>query len=535
LSSNDYIYDFNGNMIFDRSKQMSVQYDWRNMPVKFSFYDLSAYSGTVGCPADVRTLENTSGASLTDINMTYDASGNRVKKETVDFSALSTGQTGGTGSLSAPGLTFVATGSSTPISFAVNGSLRSSGGSSGSPITSIPGGSLVVEYTDDNGTTSTDAVFTAAGAADFSGTVTQQSGLTSETPNAFELFNSYSNPDGASAALPIMSMDPEGDANFIGITIQDLFTSGVAYVDNNYIFTTGSGLSPYTLDYSLFGGEGREEFGSSPALFRYYLKDHLGSTRAVWAPDVGSGQLTEATGYLPYGTQVPIITPTGDEATREKFTGKELDKDGVDAGNTITGVRLDYFGARYYDAMVGVWVACDPKKQYYSPYSFVGNNPISCFDPNGKDGLTVAVAGQSSNAYASQTQSFAVVLNINAFFAGNFSNALFFQLSSGVGGPGEAGAANTFTSSYSTSSPKEGTVYENYVELSTPLEGVTVTTTTSRDMKTGEKNIDISTGPGEEGGASGGVRVVKTVNAVSFIATQISNSICNFFNTMMGQ
>jgi hypothetical protein len=70
LSSNDYIYDFNGNMIFDRSKQMSVQYDWRNMPVKFSFYDLSAYSGTVGCPADVGTLENTSGASLTDINMT---------------------------------------------------------------------------------------------------------------------------------------------------------------------------------------------------------------------------------------------------------------------------------------------------------------------------------------------------------------------------------------------------------------------------------------------------------------------------------
>ena len=70
MSSNDYIYDFNGNMIFDRSKQMSVQYDWRNMPVKFSFYDLSAYAGTVGCPADVGTLENTSGASLTDINMT---------------------------------------------------------------------------------------------------------------------------------------------------------------------------------------------------------------------------------------------------------------------------------------------------------------------------------------------------------------------------------------------------------------------------------------------------------------------------------
>jgi RHS repeat-associated protein len=260
---------------------------------------------------------------------------------------------------------------------------HSHGGSSGSPITSIPGGSLVVEYTDDNGTTSTDAVFTSAGAADFSGTVTQRSGLTSETPNAFDLFNSYSNPDGASAALPIMSMDPEGDANFIGITIQDLFTSGVAYVDNNYIFTTGSGLSPYTLDYSLFGGEGREEFGSSPALYRYYLKDHLGSTRAVWAPDVGSGQLTEATGYLPYGTQVPIITPTGDEATREKFTGKELDKDGADAGNNITGVQLSYFGKRYYDGMAGMWTSTDPDHQFMDAYAYGPNNPLNGGDKKG--------------------------------------------------------------------------------------------------------------------------------------------------------
>jgi RHS repeat-associated protein len=81
------------------------------------------------------------------------------------------------------------------------------------------------------------------------------------------------------------------------------------------------------------------------------------------------------------------------ENTRENFTGKELDKDGVgtdlaDAGtNTVTGVQLSYFGKRYYDAMAGMWVACDPKMQFYSPYLYTGNevNPIIGFDPNGKD------------------------------------------------------------------------------------------------------------------------------------------------------
>jgi len=121
------------------------------------------------------------------------------------------------------------------------------------------------------------------------------------------------------------------------------------------------------------------------------VKDHLGSTRAVWAPDVGSGQLTEATGYLPYGTQVPIITPTGDEATREKFTGKELDKDGADAGsNTVTGVQLDYFGKRYYDGITGRWVEVDPREQFLDAYNYCADNPITHSDKDGSvDGQTI--------------------------------------------------------------------------------------------------------------------------------------------------
>ena len=119
------------------------------------------------------------------------------------------------------------------------------------------------------------------------------------------------------------------------------------------------------------------------------VKDNLGSTRAVWAPDVGSGQLIEATGYLPYGTQVAIITPTANEAAREKFTGKELDKDGVGTDeadaetNTVTGVQLSYFGKRYYDAMTGVWTSTDPDHQFKDAYTYGPNNPLNGADIKG--------------------------------------------------------------------------------------------------------------------------------------------------------
>jgi RHS repeat-associated protein len=232
-----------------------------------------------------------------------------------------------------------------------------------------------------SGATSLNAVFTANGYADFSATVFQQSTLTAEPDNALAVI--FNNPDHLSQSVDAMTIDQSGDAYFAGISISSLFTSGVAYVDNNYIYSTSSGSSLYALDYALFGGEGREEFGSSPTVFRFYLKDHLVSTRAVWAPELN--KLINATGYLPYGTQVPIISTAG-ENTREKFTGKELDKDGMDAtdkNNTITGVRLDYFGKRYYDAEIGRWLSTDLLHQFYNPYSYGLGNPISGIDPDG--------------------------------------------------------------------------------------------------------------------------------------------------------
>jgi RHS repeat-associated protein len=106
---------------------------------------------------------------------------------------------------------------------------------------------------------------------------------------------------------------------------------------------------------------------------RFYMKDHLGSIRAVTDPtgNVVSSQDYDAWGYLlenrVYDSDVSVY----------KFTSKERDEESF----------YDYFGARYYDSRIGRWNATDPlfeKYISYSPYSYVLDNPLIFKDPNGK-------------------------------------------------------------------------------------------------------------------------------------------------------
>jgi RHS repeat-associated protein len=119
-----------------------------------------------------------------------------------------------------------------------------------------------------------------------------------------------------------------------------------------------------------------------PAKFEWYLKNHLGSTMLVYGTQsygdlmkpnfVG---LKSAYDYRAFGEQVDLTMPT-DKVT-ETFTGKEKDDE----------TELSYFGARYLDQMLGMWVSVDAKRQFNSPYLYAGNgtNPVRFFDPNGKE------------------------------------------------------------------------------------------------------------------------------------------------------
>ena len=61
---------------------------------------------------------------------------------------------------------------------------------------------------------------------------------------------------------------------------------------------------------------------------------------------------------------------------------KEFDDEGK-LSDGMSGMRLSYFGARYYDAEIGQWGSTDPAGQYWSGYSYCQSNPVMVVDPDG--------------------------------------------------------------------------------------------------------------------------------------------------------
>jgi RHS repeat-associated protein len=110
-----------------------------------------------------------------------------------------------------------------------------------------------------------------------------------------------------------------------------------------------------------------------PKHFYFYVKDHLGSTRAVVDE---AGDVVEAYDYYPFGLQSRSYKEKGDPLTKETFTGKEQD----------TESNLHYFGARYYDAGAGRFLSTDAFSEKYlglNPFHYAANNPLYFTDVNG--------------------------------------------------------------------------------------------------------------------------------------------------------
>ena len=121
--------------------------------------------------------------------------------------------------------------------------------------------------------------------------------------------------------------------------------------------------------------------------FEWYLKNHLGSTMLVYGTVSSTdsnttdiGETKAAYDYRAFGEQVELL-PHDLAKVTENFTGKEHDDE----------IALNYFGARYLDPMLGMWISVDPKRQYQNPYIYVGNNPIMGTDPDGLWGFSASV------------------------------------------------------------------------------------------------------------------------------------------------
>jgi len=99
----------------------------------------------------------------------------------------------------------------------------------------------------------------------------------------------------------------------------------------------------------------------------YLLKDHLGSTRVV-VDEVG--QKRGGLNYSDFGE----TTTSGDvEDIRYRYTGQEWDEE-LEEYNYL---------AREYDPATGRFDSPDPAREGFSPYVYVGNNPINYVDPDG--------------------------------------------------------------------------------------------------------------------------------------------------------
>jgi RHS repeat-associated protein len=106
----------------------------------------------------------------------------------------------------------------------------------------------------------------------------------------------------------------------------------------------------------------------------FYHPDHLGSSSFI---SDASGEACQFLAYLPYGEQWVDQRSSGSYDAPYKFSGKELDAE--------TG--YNYFGARYYDSGLSVWLSVDPLAEEYSnmsPYAYCGDNPIMLIDVDGQ-------------------------------------------------------------------------------------------------------------------------------------------------------
>ena len=154
--------------------------------------------------------------------------------------------------------------------------------------------------------------------------------------------------------------------------------------------------------------------GSSTYKVQHYLRDHLGSVRAVIDGDTGT--VIEASDYYPFGKRIqvtapvsepvegsqhaaepavaPVATATSVASTsspnRWRFSGKE------DQSFLGASIPLLDFGARMYNPAIARWTAADPlSEKYYgiSPYVYCLGNPISVIDPDGMDIWTMDEKG----------------------------------------------------------------------------------------------------------------------------------------------
>ncbi len=141
------------------------------------------------------------------------------------------------------------------------------------------------------------------------------------------------------------------------------------------------GSKTKTVKYYFANGQRVAENTNTDGL-RYYHQDHLGSSLAL--TDI-NGVLIYRANYEPFGGTYYSL---GDGNLKYKFTGQELDAS-----------ELYYYGARYYDPMLGRFISPDSNLDGLNRYTYCHNNPVIYIDPTGEFFWLPVIIGAAFGAY----------------------------------------------------------------------------------------------------------------------------------------
>jgi RHS repeat-associated protein len=122
-------------------------------------------------------------------------------------------------------------------------------------------------------------------------------------------------------------------------------------------------------------GEDPGGYPSQARILYWYHPDYIQNVDLITDLD---GEAYELFLYNPWGEQLHHWSSNSSSWTSPyRFNAKEVDPE--------TG--LAYYGARYYQSKLGVWLSVDPmavEMVAWSPFAFNFQNPITFIDPNGE-------------------------------------------------------------------------------------------------------------------------------------------------------
>jgi RHS repeat-associated protein len=219
-------------------------------------------------------------------------------------------------------------------------------------------------------------------------------------------------------------------------------------------------------------------FASSPAnapttATYFYHPDHLSSS--LWITDQ-TGYAIQHLQYLPFG-ELRVDQHTTSWNSRYTFSAKEKDEES----------GYGYFGARYYDSDLSIWLSVDPMSDKYpslSPYAYVANNPVKLVDPNGKEVIIGGDQAESAHNSISKMTNLKVELQEGklTIVGGEIKNKYDQQVADAINDPSITVNINASVNN-GTAGSYMGTNYDPNSQIASSTNNVNMTMMTQLETK----------------------------------------------------